>query len=83
MIERAQILAEGDTITPDDLPEAMMVATPAQECPAEHPDALEVIERQHVADVLRRSDGNKVRAAKALGVSRRTIYRLIEKYGLQ
>lgn len=40
------------------------------------------MERQHVEDVLRRYDGNKVQAAKALGVSRRTLYRLIEKYRL-
>jgi two-component system response regulator AtoC len=35
-----------------------------------------------VADVLRRHGGNKVQAAKALGVTRRTLYRLIEKYHL-
>ena len=82
VIERAQILAEGDTITPDDLPDTMLAATPLCESSADHPDSLDVVERNHVVEVLRRSDGNKVRAAKALGISRRTLYRLIERYGL-
>jgi DNA-binding NtrC family response regulator len=34
-------------------------------------------------EVLQQEKGNKVHAAKALGVSRRALYRLIEKYGLQ
>jgi DNA-binding NtrC family response regulator len=87
VIERAQILAEGNTITVDDLPENLVqvskpvpaAATPAQ---ALSPDDLEGVERRHVEDVLQRYDGNKVQAAKALGVSRRTIYRLIEKHRL-
>ena len=33
-------------------------------------------------DVLQREKGNKVHAARALGISRRALYRLIEKYGL-
>jgi DNA-binding NtrC family response regulator len=81
VIERAQILAEGDTITVDDLPDNLVGAAPVRTPPAD-PDSLEGVERRHVEEVLRRSGGNKVRAAKALGVSRRTLYRLIERYGL-
>jgi DNA-binding NtrC family response regulator len=81
VIERAQILAEGDTITVDDLPDNLVGATPAAPAPAD-PDSLEGVERRHVEEVLRRAGGNKVRAAKALGVSRRTLYRLIDRYGL-
>ena len=33
-------------------------------------------------DVLRRERGNKARAARALGVNRRRLYRLIEKYDI-
>ena len=33
--------------------------------------------------VLVRVQGNKARAARILGVTRRSLYRLIEKYGLQ
>jgi DNA-binding NtrC family response regulator len=83
VIERAQILAEGDTITADDLPESLLnAAPPSPGTVAASPDALDVVERNHVLAVLARTDGNKVHAAKALGVSRRTLYRLIEKYGL-
>ena len=33
-------------------------------------------------DVLAQMKGNKLQAAKALGISRRGLYRLLEKYGL-
>ncbi len=86
VLERAQILAEGDTITTDDLPEIILSARPALAPgvppPVAGPDDLDAVERQHVADVLRKIGGNKVQAAKALGVSRRTLYRLIDKHGL-
>jgi DNA-binding NtrC family response regulator len=41
------------------------------------------VERQHVRAVLHQERGNKVHAARALGISRRSLYRLIEKYGLE
>jgi DNA-binding NtrC family response regulator len=88
VLERAQILAEGDTITVDDLPDNLIqVSKPvpvpdALPAPPVSPDDLDAVERRHVAEVLRRHGGNKVQAAKMLGVSRRTLYRLIEKHHL-
>jgi two-component system response regulator AtoC len=81
VIERAQILAEGDTITPDDLPEAVRGPALAEAADA-HPDSLDAVEGRHVREVLARVGGNKVRAASILGVSRRSLYRLLEKHGL-
>jgi DNA-binding NtrC family response regulator len=85
VLERAQILAENNTITVDDLPENMVTVVPRRIEPAresEQPLNLRDIERRHVAQVLQQMKGNKVHAAKALGVSRRALYRLIAKYKL-
>lgn len=84
VIERAQILAEGGVITRDDLPETVVTCSgtqlPEQTPPG--PESLDGMEKRHVADVLSRHEGNKVQTAKALGISRRSLYRLLEKYGL-
>ena len=84
VIERAQILAEGPSITVDDLPDNLIRATPQATAPAASsgPDDLDVAERRHVAEVLRRCGGNKVQSARALGISRRALYRLLYKHGL-
>jgi DNA-binding NtrC family response regulator len=83
VLERAQILAENNLITLDDLPEALTEGqAPATE-PGGDPRHLREVERRHVQDVLRQEKGNKVHAAKALGISRRALYRLISKYHLE
>jgi DNA-binding NtrC family response regulator len=81
VLERAQILAEDNTITLDDLPEAV-TAAPAASSGEGDPNHLRELERRHVAEMLKQHKGNKVHAAKALGISRRALYRLIEKYQL-
>ena len=43
---------------------------------------LESIERDAIVRSLQDQDGNKVRAAEALGMSRATIYRKIHEYGI-
>jgi transcriptional regulator with PAS, ATPase and Fis domain len=41
---------------------------------------LEAMERRQVLSVLQRLKYNKVKAANSLGISCRSLYRLIEKY---
>jgi DNA-binding NtrC family response regulator len=81
VIERAQILAEGHLITPDDLPDSLALGPPAGPGVEEgETQNLHQLQRRHVVAVLREAKGNKVHAAKALGISRRALYRLLEKY---
>jgi DNA-binding NtrC family response regulator len=83
VLERAQILAENHLITVDDLPEAIVESAPPASAPDADPRHLREVERRHVQHVLNEEKGNKVHAAKALGISRRALYRLIEKYKLE
>ncbi len=45
------------------------------------PVDLESLSRMHVLEVLRRNGGNKAKSARALGIGRRSLYRLLEKFG--
>ena len=86
VLERAQILAENQHITLDDLPETIVEAAPAEtgaESAADASDLLRDVERRHVREVLKQEKGNKVHAAKVLGISRRALYRLLHKYKIQ
>jgi DNA-binding NtrC family response regulator len=81
VLERAQILAEDHRITLDDLPENLVAfaSVPSSHAPSTF---LSEVERRHVQEILRKEKGNKVHAAKAMGISRRALYRLISKYHL-
>jgi len=46
-------------------------------------DSLRLAEREHVTRVLLQARGNKKAAAARLGVSRRSLYRLLERHGLE
>ena len=46
-------------------------------------DKLATIQRAHIVDILNRESGNKARAARALGVNRRTFYRLLDKHNIR
>jgi len=82
VLERAQILAENHVITPEDLPENILVSAASSQ-QAGDPRHLSEVERRHVQAVLHEEKGNKLQAARVLGISRRSLYRLIEKYHLE
>jgi DNA-binding NtrC family response regulator len=80
VLERSQILAEHHLITLDDLPENIVESSPAAMAEGGDPRHLREVERRHVLAILHQEKGNKVHAARMLGISRRSLYRLIEKY---
>jgi DNA-binding NtrC family response regulator len=83
VLERAQILGEEHIVTLDDLPDALSGMGPACAADGRSPRYLREVERRHILSVLQELKGNKVHAAKALGISRRALYRLIDKYHLE
>lgn len=83
-IERGKIMAEDRTIRLRDLPREVCDTSPsAQHETYSDTDDLALIERAKVVEVLCREEGNKTRAARALGIDRRKIYRLVEKYEIK
>lgn len=90
-LERAKILAEDGLIRAKDLPREVLAAPAAAHggegglhgengSLAEATDDLAAIQRGKVVEVLRRVSGNKSKAARALGIDRRKLYRLLEKF---
>ncbi len=82
IIERTVSLAPGPLIMPDDLPETVRQADAALPRGDEGLLSLDEMEKRHLARVLRETGGNKVRAAKILGIDRRTLYRMAERFGI-
>jgi DNA-binding NtrC family response regulator len=83
VLERAQILAENHVITVEDLPESIVSAALASVEASGDPNHLSEVERRHVQAILHQEKGNKVHTARILGISRRSLYRLMEKYRLE
>jgi len=48
--------------------------------PMPSPAPLDDVERGHIMDVLRQTGGNRVAAARVLGISRRSLYRRLERH---
>lgn len=83
-IERAKILADNDWIAKENLPSEIIQSS--QEIAAYNPEAkpdLETVNRTHVQNVYEKNQRNKARTARVLGIGRRSLYRLLEKYGIQ
>ncbi|MEM1303351.1 MAG: sigma 54-interacting transcriptional regulator [Planctomycetota bacterium] len=81
-LERAKILADDGLLLPEHLPPEIVLAARQAPVAAASEQDLESVNREHVAATLERCGGNKSLAARKLGVSRRSLYRLLDRYGL-
>ena len=74
-------MADGNQITADDI--GLAGAAPADEAVLDLRHARDDAERRVVITALARADGNVVKAAELLGVSRPTLYDMMHRFGLK
>ncbi|NOS70959.1 MAG: sigma-54-dependent Fis family transcriptional regulator [Verrucomicrobia bacterium] len=81
-IQRAVLLSEGDMVDASDLS-----ITRARPDNVESQDTnftlLEGVERNAIIQMLKETNGNKLEAAKRLGIGRQTLYNKIKAYGIE
>jgi len=80
-IERVIIMSEGDNIQPDDFFFLSQSPAPQEEIKAATLN-LDDMEKTAIEKALHKYNGNISRAAKELGLTRASLYRRLEKYGI-
>jgi len=84
LMERLVLLDRQPTLGLEFLPEKMLRVLPASDVPNEKTfeGAIMALKKQLIAGALASENGNKVAAAKRLGISRSYLHRLISEFGL-
>jgi transcriptional regulator with PAS, ATPase and Fis domain len=81
-VQRAVLLSEGNEVEGSDLS-----ITNVKVGPTDGNDTnftlLEGVERNAIIQMLKETDGNKLEAAKRLGIGRQTLYNKIKAYGIE
>ena len=82
-IERLVVFSRSPTIDLGDLPGTVSPRPPALEKRLfDDLPSLEEIERRYLTHVLEQVGGNRTRAAEVMGIDRRTLYRMAERFGI-
>jgi len=81
VIERAMLLCEGDVLSVEDLPAELRIGM--ESWPQNLNDAVQRVQHRHIVSILETVNGNRELAAKLLGLSPATLYRMMEKLGLK
>ncbi len=83
-IERAKVLADENRIELKNLPPAI-VDSKSEKLSTAVLDScdLETLNRIHVEETFQRNNKNKTRTAQALGINRRSLYRLLERFEIE
>jgi len=81
-IERMKILSDGNALDVDAVPAEVLGDQSNQALPRLDPHLpISEVEKLHILNVLRHTNGNKTRAASILGISTRTLYNKLAEYG--
>ncbi len=88
-IEHAALYARGSAIMPEDLPEKILIHSKEYDRETrinsmfEDLPPLDEIERRYLIYVLQEVGGSRTRAAEVLGIDRRTLYRMAERFDIK
>ena len=84
VIEHAVLFAQGDYLTPEDLPDQLHTSPKASfRCVIPPFLTKDDIEREAIAQTLERTGGNIKRTAQILNYNRPTLYRKLRRFGLR
>ena len=97
-IQRACVLSTSDLLMPKDIPLGQMAAEPVAGGSTTKEEAIEILiraaqadssvellpwlEREFTVHAMRQTGGNQVRAAKLLGITRSTLRKRLERFGV-
>ena len=81
VLGHACMMTDGDVIDVADLPEHLHNLPPRIDSERVELVPMSVVERRHAAGVLAALSGNKVQAARVLGIHRTTLARLLQEGG--
>jgi DNA-binding NtrC family response regulator len=81
-VEHALTMGRGEILTPEDLPASVTTSERdvVEEAVIDNLP-LDEVERRYILRVMEKMDGHQIRAAHALGIDRRTLYRRLRQYG--
>ncbi len=82
-IQRAVSLGSGPFIQMQDLPSAMLYHLARKSPSPQDLTTLQALEQQAIRQALQATGGDRVRAAKLLGIGKTTIYRKLKAYGIE
>jgi DNA-binding NtrC family response regulator len=81
-VQRAVLLSEGSQVEAADLSISNVRVGPSEGNDTNF-TLLEGVERNAIIQMLKETDGNKLEAAKRLGIGRQTLYNKIRAYGIE
>src|SRR5664279_2687801 len=82
ILERTLLLAKGEEIKPDDFLTALKSGQ-AERSRSLTNGTLDEMEKQMIINAIEECGGNLTRSSEKLGISRATLYRKMEKHGIQ
>ena len=84
VMERVVLLADGGSVTPEDLPSEMLGAGDAKQALRLPPEGVDwdLMEAELLRQALARCDGNRAAAARVLGLTYKAFLYRLEKHGL-